>query len=187
MPAYFALAALGLMILFIFLRILQLKSLGIRTIHVGEIDKKDFILPPFALLYLSLILSRAFQEPEFGTNLARQSFLAWLGAGFCMLAPIIFLWGMLSFGRSFRIGIDLEKPGQLISGGAFAFSRNPLYLAFMLFLGGVFLIFRAWPFFVYLIGGIGLIHRQILREEAALEQLYGEEYRAYRRKVRRYL
>ena len=46
MPAYFALAALGLMILFIFLRILQLKSLGIRTIHVGEIDKKDFILPP---------------------------------------------------------------------------------------------------------------------------------------------
>lgn len=38
-----------------------------------------------------------------------------------------------------------------------------------------------WPSFV------GLFHRQVLREEAFLEQHYGKEYAEYRLRVPRYL
>jgi protein-S-isoprenylcysteine O-methyltransferase Ste14 len=52
---------------------------------------------------------------------------------------------------------------------------------------GQFLIDSSWVMLIYLIAGIALFHRQVLREEAYLGQHYGGEYGAYRARVRRYL
>lgn len=93
----------------------------------------------------------------------------------------------MSFGMSFRVGIDTEHPEKLITTGIFACTRNPIYLAFGLVLVGQFLIFSNWILLVYLIAAGWLIHRQVLREEAYLKQHYGEEYLAYCEQVRRYL
>jgi protein-S-isoprenylcysteine O-methyltransferase Ste14 len=40
--------------------------------------------------------------------------------------------------------------------------------------------------FLYLIAGIVLFHRQVLREEEYLSTHYAEEYCSYRERVRRY-
>jgi protein-S-isoprenylcysteine O-methyltransferase Ste14 len=74
-----------------------------------------------------------------------------------------------------------------MTAGAFAFSRNPIYVAFAFNLIGQFLIFPNWMLLVYLGAGTWLFHRQILREEGFMKQHYGQQYAEYCRRVRRYL
>ena len=49
---------------------------------------------------------------------------------FCLASLFMLLWSLVSFQQSFRIGIDPDHPDKLIVDGAFAFSRNPIYVAF---------------------------------------------------------
>jgi len=99
----------------------------------------------------------------------------------------LLLWTLVSFGRSFRVGIDQDRPDRLITTGSFAISRNPIYVAFAIILLGQFLIFPNFILLIYLVAAVWLFHRQVLREEAFLKQHYGQEYAAYCRRVRRYL
>ena len=81
--------------------------------------------------------------------------------------------------RSFRVGIDVEQPDRLITTGAFAFSRNSIYVALACVPLRQFLVFPIWITLAHLLGGIWLLHRQVLREEVFLRQHYGGEYEAY--------
>jgi len=187
MPPYFALAALALMILFVLIRSRQMKRLGLAAFHFGKMDKKDFLIPPFVLLYIYLIVANTFNLPRFGGTVIVNTVTPLVGLALCALAPALFLWGLISFGRSFRVGVDMDAPGALVTGGAFALSRNPLYVAFFMILTGVFLILPTWIFFVYLMAGLWLIDRQVNLEETALKKIYGPIYDAYCEKVRRYI
>jgi protein-S-isoprenylcysteine O-methyltransferase Ste14 len=122
---------------------------------------------------------------------SRQEFfhslgIAWLGVFFCLVGLALLLWSLVSFGQSFRVGIDTEHPDKLVTTGLFAFSRNPIYLAFGFVLLGQFLIFPNWILLIYAGAAMWLFHRQVLREEEYLKQHYGEGYSAYCNRVRRY-
>jgi protein-S-isoprenylcysteine O-methyltransferase Ste14 len=97
------------------------------------------------------------------------------------------LWSLVSFGRSFRIGIDTDHPDQLVTAGIFRYSRNPIYVAFAFVLVGEFLIFANWILLAYLVAATWLFHRQVLREEEYLSSRYGQEYAEYCSRMRRYL
>jgi len=187
MQGYFAIIALVVMILSVLLRSYQMKKMGIKALYFGEIDKTDFIIPPFVILYIYLVIANTFYLPRFDDVLTNNSVAAWIGVALCILAPALFLWGMVSFGKSFRVGIDMDKPGGLVATGAFSISRNPLYVAFFMILIGIFLIFTTWVFFIYFIAGLWLIDRQVCREEDSLRNIYGKEYNDYCSKVRRYI
>ena len=110
--------------------------------NFGKIDKTDFLIPPFALFYFYLVFAAAFNLPTLSTQTFFQSALSsWGGVLFCLAGLLLLLWSLVSFGRSFRIGIDTERPDQLVTTGVFAVSRNPIYVAFALILLGQFLIF----------------------------------------------
>ena len=67
-------------------------------------------------------------------------------------------------------------------------ASNPIYAAASgLILIGQFLIFPTRIPLIYVIAGLWLFHRQVLREEAYLKEHYGEDYARYCRQVRRYL
>ena len=76
----------------------------------------------------------------------------------------------------------------LVTSGAFRFTRNPMYLSLLLYL-------LAWG--VYLSNVLALLFLpvfalyitqfQIRPEERALSSLFGQEYAAYRERVRRWL
>jgi hypothetical protein len=51
MQRYFAVLTIVLLLVMVLIRTLMLKEKGIRVVHFGRIDKKDFLIPPFALLY----------------------------------------------------------------------------------------------------------------------------------------
>lgn len=179
---------LALLIAIVVLRVQVLRRRGVSAVHFGNIDKTDFLIPPFALLYFYAVFAGAFHWPFFDQGRLIQSPpLAWAGVALCAAGLLLMLLSLVSFGASFRVGIDNERPGALVTSGIFAFSRNPIYVAFACVLLGEFLIQPQWFRLVYVAGGFVLLHRQVLREEAYLQQHYGAEYDGYRHRVRRYI
>ena len=188
MPRYVAALTIVLMLGMVLTRVCMLKRKGVEAMHFGKIDKTDFFIPPFALFYFYLVFAAAFELPTVSTQEFFQSdAIRWVGVFFCLAGLLLLLWSLVSFGRSFRVGIDTEHPDQLITTGVFAFSRNPIYVAFASVLLGQFLIFSNWLLLVYLGAGTWLFHRQVLREEEHLQKHYGREYVEYCHRVKRYL
>ena len=98
------------------------------------------------------------------------------------------LWGAMLF----RINETPLRPGSestvVVRTGACRFSRNPMYLGFVLELLGVALLLGSAsplvvpPLFMVLI--------QILfirNEEKSMEERFGEQYLAYKRRMRRWI
>jgi protein-S-isoprenylcysteine O-methyltransferase Ste14 len=172
----------------VLIRVLLLKRRGIKALHFGAIDKKDFLIPPFAFFYFYLVFAAAFGFPTVSTQeFFHSEVLSWIGVVFCFAGLLLLLGSLVSFGKSFRVGIDVDRPDRLITNGIFAFSRNPIYVAFAIILIGEFLIFSNWILLVYIGAAVWLFHRQVLREEQYLKIHYGAEYSEYCKRVRRYI
>lgn len=187
MPGYFGALTMVILIGMVISRVQFLGRKGIEAMHFGKIDRTDFFLPPLALFYFYMVFAAAFHLP----SLSRQEFfhsegIRWVGVLLCLAGLVLIAWSLVSFGKSFRVGIDTEHPDKLITNGIFTFSRNPIYTAFGLVLLGQFLIFSNWILLVYLGAATWLFHRQTLREEIYLKQYYGREYSDYCARVRRY-
>ena len=188
MPQYFAALTIILLVGMVLTRALLMKQQGIKAMKFGNIDKKDFLIPPFALFYFYIVFAEAFHLPSVSRQeFFRSDFTPWIGVAFCTGGLWLLLWSLMSFGRSFRVGIDTDRPDKLITSGVFALSRNPIYLAFASVLLGQFLIFPDWILLAYMGAATWLFHRQVLREEEYLKKRYGEEYANYCRRVGRYL
>lgn len=83
--------------------------------------------------------------------------------------------------------VDLDRPNQLLDSGPYAFSRNPMYLAWTAgYVGVALAVGTAWPL---LLLPVVLVTTQVvvLREERSLERRFGDGYRSYKASVRRYL
>lgn len=187
MPGYFGVITIVLLLGMVLTRALSMKRKGIGAMNFGKIDKTDFLIPPFALFYFYLVFAAAFHWPTVSMQEFFQSGgLPWIGVIFCLAGLLLLLWSLISFGQSFRIGIDTGHPDKLITTGIFAFSRNPIYVAFAFTLLGQFLIFSNWLLLVYTGAAIWLFHRQVLREEEYLKKHYSTEYLEYCNRVRRY-
>lgn len=169
-------------------RVWMMRQQGTEPMHFGRRDRTDFLIPPFAIFYFYLIFAAAFHLPSVSKQeLFHSEMAAWAGVLFCFVGLSLLFLSLVSFGRSFRIGIDTDHSDKLVTSGVFAFSRNPIYIAFAFVLVGQFLVFPNWLLLIYLAGGIWLFHRQILREEEYLKERYGAEYSEYCNRVRRYL
>lgn len=188
MPQYGSVAAFLLLILMVLCRAAMMKRQGIQALVFAKTHRSDLLLPPIVAFFAYHLFANAFGWPRVsGPYLVEWPWLGWVGLSCCVLGLGLFGWGLLSFGTSFRVGIDQEHPDGLVTTGAFGISRNPLYVAFAMELTGFFFIFPNVLFLVNLLGGFWLFRRQILREEEFLKTHYGESYEAYCQKVRRYL
>lgn len=188
MQKYLAIVTLILLVGMVVARVLMLRKRGITAMQFGKLDKTDFIIPPFALFYFYLVTANAFGLPTPAHRLFFVSgVIGWIGVFFCFAGLALLLWSLISFGQSFRVGIDIKQPSKLVTSGAFSVSRNPIYVAFAFVLLGQCLIFPHWVMLLYLAAGVFLFHRQVLREEEFLREHYGDEFLDYCHKVRRYL
>jgi protein-S-isoprenylcysteine O-methyltransferase Ste14 len=121
------------------------------------------------------------------TGFFQSETISWVGIFLCLAGLFLLFLSLVSFGKSFRVGIDRDHPDELVTTGIFGFSRNPIYVAFWVFLLGQFLVFPNWILLVYLVAAAWLFHRQVLREEEYMRNHYGQQYLDYCNRVRRYL
>src|SRR3546814_20160844 len=168
------------MLAMVLARAFMMKKKGMEAIKFGATDKKDFLIPPFAFFYFYLVFAAAFGWATVSTQEFFQSeAIAWIGVAWCLAGLLLLLWSLVSFGSSFRVGIDDDHPDKLITTGVFSLSRNPIYVAFASILLGQFLIFSYWFLLVFIGSAIWLFHRTVLREEKFLKKHYGQESLMY--------
>lgn len=187
MQGYIIFGLFLMLIVLVITRVQILKKVGIEAMLFGKMDKKDFIIPPLVLLFIYLFIANVWGLPGSGGYLFSSDIVAWVGVGCGVLSVALFAWALVSFGKSFRVGIDEDSPGSLVTTGAFALSRNPIYVAFFLMLLGIFLVLQSWVFLVVLLAVCIAVTRQIILEEKSLEKIYGQEYLDYCARVRRFL
>jgi protein-S-isoprenylcysteine O-methyltransferase Ste14 len=188
MQKYLGALTIVLLLGMVLSRVFILKRQGVKAMKSADMHKTDFLIPPFAFFYVYIVFAAAFNWP----TVSRQEFfqsetIAWVGVVLCFAALLLRLWSLASFRQSFRIGIDRDRPDSLITEGAFALSRNPIYVTFAMILLGQFLIFPNWILLIYIAAAAWLTHREVLREEEYLRGQFGQAYVDYCSRVRRYL
>lgn len=110
--------------------------------------------------------------------------------GFVTAGGLLMTIAAWQFQRA-RTTINPMKPqntSTLVTRGVFAFSRNPIYVADLLFLVAAGLWFGSLLSFLLLPLFVAYMNRfQIVPEEDTLARLFGADYAAYRDRVRRWI
>lgn len=146
------------------------------------------ILPLFVMVFVALLMWGAhFLAPVFPIPMSIRLTLA-------LLLTVLALSLVLAGGYSFRKAQTTVNPfapessSVLVVSGVYRYSRNPMYVGFYLglvglavYLASVLALIISFSFVVY------LNRFQILPEEKILFELFGEDYRNYCTKVRRWL
>ena len=144
------------------------------------------IPPPIVTFICGIVIyfSKSFFNEFFSySNDAISLFLLILGL-------VVFISAVKSF-RKQKTTVNPLEPRQassLVTSGIFKLSRNPMYL-------GMLIILLAVSFKFNLIGGIltslffyiFITKFQILPEEAAMNELFGNEFIVYSKKTRRWI
>ncbi|MEU8226609.1 isoprenylcysteine carboxylmethyltransferase family protein [Kribbella sp. NPDC048915] len=104
-----------------------------------------------------------------------------VGWGVVAAGVVVVVWATAAAGDA-----ELERADRLISGGPYAWSRNPMYVGWSLIhLGTGLAAGSAWIVATVPLAGVRM-HLEVLTEERRLEGRFGDTYRRYRASVRRY-
>ena len=106
-------------------------------------------------------------------------------AGILCIAGGITLWYAAVFSAKIDITI---KSNRLETGGVYAIVRNPIYSAFLFICIGALLFCRNW--YVLILPPLFWVYLTVfmkLTEEKWLSERFGEEYKAYSKRVNRFI
>ncbi len=124
---------------------------------------------------------------------------AWVSSGSAALAAAA---ALAAVGLAFELGgvlafraarttvnpLSPQKASQLVTRGVYRITRNPMYVGMCCILLGWAVHLRAGlPFLGPLVFALYITRFQILPEERALRQLFGQAYVEYAHRVRRWL
>jgi len=97
------------------------------------------------------------------------------------------LWGKKTF-EKLKTSVRFGKPTKLVTSGPYTFTRNPMYLGFVIFLLGISVLLGSIiafiaPLMFFIIMNFGFISF----EEKWMEKIFGKKYREYKKRVRRWI
>jgi len=102
------------------------------------------------------------------------------------LASIFIVLSLINLGHSTRLGLPL-KGTRLKTHGIYTISRNPMYVGVILVTIASIILTLSIPTLVAGIYSIVVYHFIILGEEKFLEERFGDQYRDFCQRTRRYL
>lgn len=143
------------------------------------------IAPPPLLfaagLALAVLLDRVVPFPPAPRLPALALFL--ILSGLALLA-----WAFVSFRRARTTVMPYGRATYLVPDGPYQYTRNPMYLGMTsAYVGAALALGSAWAFVLLPVVLVVLHVGVIRREEEHLEARFGEDYLAYKRRVRRWL
>jgi hypothetical protein len=78
-------------------------------------------------------------------------------------------------------------PERILDVGPYRFVRNPMYLGHLIFLAGVALALGSWIAAAVLVAHVFWFHHHVRQDEERLAALFGDSYRDYCRRVKRWI
>ena len=148
-------------------------------------DNPGIRVPPplvyLLALLLGLLLNRTFHVPFLPHGVTRV--LGWPLVGGGMALATWFIRTM----RAADTTLDVNMPvSTLVQDGPFRYSRNPGYLSLAMIYAGIAILRNALWAIVFLPLLVLVTQRELIeREERYLERTFGEDYLAYKGRVRR--
>lgn len=123
-------------------------------------------------------------EAFFPQTLFQSSSLSMILMGVCVVLGVtLIVWSVRTAGME-----DMASPELIMMNGPYAFSRNPMYIAWFALYLGIFLLDPSlWLALLFLAAFLLTHYLAVLPEEKALKQKFGARYDQYCEKVRRYL
>jgi protein-S-isoprenylcysteine O-methyltransferase Ste14 len=115
--------------------------------------------------------------------------VAWIVAGALILVGLVlFAAGVRTFSRA-ETPLPTNQPARvLVTTGIYRWTRNPVYLGFFLLYGGIGVAaLSPWILILLLPLVVTIRYGVVAREEAYLERRFGDAYRDYKARVRRWL
>jgi protein-S-isoprenylcysteine O-methyltransferase Ste14 len=114
-------------------------------------------------------------------------FIDIIALAFLIIGTVLLFLSTIRLNNDLVFGLSSSEDHKLQTGGVFSISRHPFYLGF------IFILFSSClfnPNYLNILAFIGawLIHHFIMiKEEEFLSSQYGEEYRQYAKRVKRYI
>lgn len=176
-------------------------AFGVRTViayrRTGDsgwrgVSGRPWTLEWFAGIGFTLALVVGLASPIAGLlgldPLVDSSALAWFGAATATIGVLLTLLAQLSMGDSWRIGVDENERTDLVTEGAFALARNPIFTAMVVTAVGLTLMV---PNVLAVVGFAALLLALELQvrgvEEPYLLDAHGATYRTYATRVGRFV
>ena len=143
---------------------------------------------PPPLVYLLFMFAAYAAHYFYPIGLGISSGLNYIGVAVAMLGIFMAILVSRSFKRS-ETNIEPWKPTtKIISTGIYAYSRNPIYVGFCLVPVGIGIFLNSfWILISFIASAVLVYYVAISKEEAYIEEKFGEEYLHYKSKVRRWL
>lgn len=146
---------------------------------------KPMLPPTYGMLAVVAMVAVHYLVP--GMRLAVAP-VTWLGVPFVIVGGIFNVWAGGLFKRRGTPFNPFAAPRRLVREGPFALSRNPMYLGMVLAAIGVAMLMGTLsPFIVVVALAWILKARFIVVEEAQMEDAFGDDFRDYCRRVRRWV
>jgi protein-S-isoprenylcysteine O-methyltransferase Ste14 len=111
-----------------------------------------------------------------------------VGGSLLLIGAALIAAGIRNFARA-RTPIPTNQPTRaLVTTGIHGWTRNPIYLGMFLVYGGIGVAAQSlWTLILALPLAITIRYGVVAREEAYLERRFGDVYRDYKARVRRWL
>jgi protein-S-isoprenylcysteine O-methyltransferase Ste14 len=130
--------------------------------------------------------------------LALAAFEAAIAQGMPAIEPWglpLLAWGYLQYRwvGSYRTTMGGGGPGisvppeRIVEAGPYRWVRNPMYLGHLVFLAGLAIMLRSWAGLAVFLFHALWFQRRVREDERHLEALFGESYRAYCARVKRWI
>jgi protein-S-isoprenylcysteine O-methyltransferase Ste14 len=150
---------------------------------------RPIMRPPvlyLACLILGLMLDRVLALP---LTLPEVDLVCWAaGGGLILLGIAIFAAGVRNFSREATPVPSTRPVRTLVTAGIHGLSRNPIYVGMFLLYAGIGVAARSpWVLVLAVPLAVTMRYGVVAREEAYLERRFGDAYREYKARVRRWL
>lgn len=147
------------------------------------------LIPPVLTSLLALLSLALMTLPFPPTLQIMSSWAVWpLALLLFVTGSIIAVGGKRQFQQSDSEIHPFKQPRNLVTSGFFRYSRNPMYLGFVLMLSGIALFVNLWPaLFAPLTFFLAANLWYIPHEEQAAASSFGDAYLSYCQQVRRWI
>lgn len=160
--------------------------------HTLKKDLLFFFLPWFAIFYLELFFCRTYGDGVSGIwgviweviknpqKLFSLPMQRMIGLPLFVVGLTVMIVGQLTLWRNYSGFVVIKSGHQLITHGAYRFTRNPIYLGAILVFAGLPVYAASAYGFLAMLAMLPIILYRIKMEEELLAEHFGDEYENYR-------